>query len=371
MLQQDILNLTRKQFAQWLNDRGIAPYRADQVFKWIFLRQADSFGEMTDISKQVRGMLADHFTIGRLKTAGTRRSSDGTVKYLFELSDREHIESVLIPEDDHYTLCISTQVGCAQGCAFCLTAGIGFKRNLTTAEITAQIRDVKKDLGDKGKLTNIVLMGMGEPLANYKNVINSLATITDGDYGLQFSTRKVTLSTSGLVPMLERLGHDTTINLAVSLNATENRTRDILMPINRKFPIESLLDACRRYPLSNRRKITFEYILIKGVNDSVEDAKRLARLLRPIKSKINLIPFNEHQGCGFRRPAKERIELFREILQKQGYTVITRLSKGADISAACGQLAANIKNYNEKGQSPVIQEGVSSAQRADADERFQ
>ncbi|MFZ5564440.1 MAG: 23S rRNA (adenine(2503)-C(2))-methyltransferase RlmN, partial [Thermodesulfobacteriota bacterium] len=295
-LPRNIKDFTRRQFADWLAANGIAPYRADQVFKWIFVHRADAFDEMTNISKEIRGMLASCFSMEPLRVARTQQSADGTRKYLFALADGEHIESVLIPEEDHYTLCVSTQVGCAQGCAFCMTAKKGFVRNLTPAEITGQILDVRKTLDKEEKLTNIVLMGMGEPLANYDNVIASLDTITDGDCGLRLSTRRVTLSTSGLVPRMAQLGRDTTVNLAVSLNATDNATRDMLMPVNKTYPIEVLLEACRAYPLSNRRKITFEYILMAGVNDSEKDARRLVKLLRPIKAKVNLIPFNEHEA---------------------------------------------------------------------------
>lgn len=346
---QNIQNFTRQQFADWLTENGVAPYRADQVFKWIFVHQVDSFDRMTNISKEIREFLASRFSMEGLRVAKTQLSADGTRKYLFTLSDGEHIESVLIPEEDHYTLCISTQVGCAQGCTFCMTAKKGFTRNLTPAEITGQIQGVQKTMDKNGRLTNIVLMGMGEPLANYAHVIASLDTITDSDCGLRLSTRRVTLSTSGLVPRLAQLGHDTTVNLAVSLNATDNKTRDMLMPVNKIYPIEVLLEACRAYPLSNRRKITFEYILIEGINDSEKDASRLVKLLRPIKAKVNLIPFNEHEGSPFKRPNEAAIERFKQILHDHNYTVMTRLSKGADISAACGQLAADIKKYGEDG----------------------
>ncbi|ABW68115.1 radical SAM enzyme, Cfr family [Desulfosudis oleivorans Hxd3] len=346
-LPQEIQNLTRARFADWLNAHNIAPYRADQVFKWLFVHRAESFDQMTNISKPVRTLLAESFIIGRLKIARTQQSADGTRKYLFELSDGEHIESVLIPEEDHFTLCVSTQVGCAQGCAFCMTAKKGFVRNLTPAEITGQVLGALKTLAPEERLTNIVLMGMGEPLANYDNVITSLDTICDGDCGLQFSTRRVTLSTSGLVPRMAPLGLATTVNLAVSLNATDNKTRDMLMPINKTYPIEVLLEACRTYPLSNRRKITFEYILMAGVNDSEKDALRLVKLLRSIKAKVNLIPFNEHEGAAFKRPDDAAIERFKQILHDRQYTVMTRQSKGADISAACGQLAADIKKYGQ------------------------
>lgn len=339
----DIKELTKDQLVSWLENKGIKPYRAGQILKWIYLRQSDTFDIMTDLGKEIRTLLSRHFTINRLEKVCIETSQDGSKKYLFKLEDGKHVESVLIPEKDHYTLCISSQVGCAQGCKFCLTAKGGFIRNLTKREIVDQVRDVKNDLDDSKRLTNIVFMGMGEPLANYNNVVSAINTITDSEFGLNFSSRRVTLSTAGLVPKLFDLGRDTSINLAISLNATDNKTRAMLMPINRKYPIEKLIDACRRYPLKPRRRITFEYILIKGINDSLEDAKRLVKLLRPIKAKINLIPFNEHEASDFLRPEESVIHKFQEILHQNNYTAIIRHSKGRDISAACGQLRGKME----------------------------
>ena len=339
--QTDIKELSKDELTLWFKSKGIQPYRAGQILKWIYLRQADTFDVMTDIKKEIRNQLSQDFIICRLKKTRTETSQDGSKKYLFKLNDGKYIESVLIPEKDHYTLCISSQVGCAQGCKFCLTARAGFSRNLTKGEIIAQIRDVAFDIGGQKRLSNIVMMGMGEPLANYSNVVEAIHVITDKDAGLEFSNRKVTVSTSGLVPKLMDLGRETTVNLAVSLNATENKTRDMLMPVNRKYPIEQLLKACANYPLMPRRKITFEYILIKGINDSEQDARRLAKLLRPIRAKINLIPFNSYEKSEFDRPDESVILKFKDILSKTNYTAIVRYSKGQDISAACGQLSAN------------------------------
>lgn len=342
----DIKELSREDLVLWLEKGGFKPYRSRQIFKWLYMQQADSFEEMTDLGKEFRALLSSAFTIDRLKIETTEQSEDGSRKYLFRLSDGKHIETVLIPEKDHSTLCISTQVGCAQGCRFCMTAKGGFIRNLTAGEIIAQVRDVQNDMQTSdtssfSKLSNIVLMGMGEPLANYSNVIKALSVITDGDYGLKFSHRRVTLSTAGLVNRLPDLGRDSKVNLAISLNASENATRDMLMPVNRKYPIEKLIAACKDYPLSSRGKITFEYILIKGVNDSEEDARRLVKMLRPVRAKFNLIPFNEHEGSDFRRPDEAVIQTFLQILLDNNYTAIVRRSKGRDISAACGQLRAN------------------------------
>ena len=335
----DIKELTIEQLILWLENRNIKPYRAKQILKWIYVRQAENFEMMTDVGKDTRKCLARHFSINRLEKARTETSQDGSKKFLFKLIDGKYIESVLIPEKNHYTLCISSQVGCAQGCRFCLTGRGGWVRNLTKGEIIAQVRDVANDLDNSKRLTNIVMMGMGEPLANYSNVVGAVGTITDSEVGLGFSDRRLTISTSGLVPKLSPLGRDTGVNLAISLNATDNKTRDMLMPINRKYPLEKLLDACARYPLTPRRKITFEYIMIKGVNDSEEDAKRLAGLLRPIRAKINLIPFNTFEGSDFERPEEQVVFTFKEILNKNNYTAVIRQSKGQDISAACGQLS--------------------------------
>ncbi len=341
----DIKELTTDQLVLWLESKGLEPYRAAQILKWIYLRQTDTFDIMTDVGKEIRKLLSRHFSIARLEKARIETSQDGSKKYLFKLNDGKYVESVLIPEKDNYTLCISTQVGCAQGCRFCLTARGGLVRNLSRGEIIAQVRDVSKYLDGPKRLTNVVLMGMGEPLANYSNVVSAINTITDSNYGLGFSSRRLTLSTAGIVPKLSNLGRDTSVNLAISLNATDNKTRNMLMPINRKYPLEKLLDACARYPLLPRRRITFEYILIKGVNDSIKDAKRLVKLLRPIRAKINLIPFNEYEGSEFNRPEESAILNFKEILNKNNYTAVIRYSKGQDISAACGQLRANLMQH--------------------------
>jgi 23S rRNA (adenine2503-C2)-methyltransferase len=351
----NILNLSREQLGHWLAGRGIAAYRAGQALKWIYRRQKDSFAEMSDIGKDVRALLLQHFRIPRLEVRAMQASADGTRKYLFGLEDGESIESVLIPERGHYTLCVSSQAGCAQNCRFCLTATGGLRRNLAQGEILGQVRDIQNDLPAPEQLTNLVFMGMGEPLANFDNLAGALAIITDSDVGLGFAARRVTVSTAGLVPKMLEFGRRCRASLAVSLNAADDETRSRLMPINRKFPLEMLLEACRAYPLPPGRRITFEYILIKGVNDTLEDARRLARLLQPIRCKINLIPFNPHEGSGFERPPEETILAFQEVLLRRHFTVIIRRSKGQDISAACGQLRARTA-------------GASNEQRATSNE---
>lgn len=339
----DIKDLSRSQLADWLKGRGRRPFRADQIFSWVYTRQADHFDQMTNLGKTLRSELAAVFVNPRLAVQSAVTSQDGSRKLLLRLRDGLQIETVVIPEKDHFTLCISSQVGCSQGCRFCLTAQGGLVRNLSTAEIISQVRDVQLQLqlaGDR-PLTNIVFMGMGEPLANYRNVVQALDVITDGDIGLKFSTRRVTVSTAGLVPRMADLGRDSQVNLAVSLNAADDDTRTRLMPINRTYPIAELMAACRRYPLPPRRKITVEYILMQGVNDGLADARRLVQLLRPIRAKVNLIPFNEHPGSDFRRPDPSQISRFQELLAEHHYTAIVRHSKGQDIGAACGQLRAN------------------------------
>ncbi len=336
----DIKELTLDALAEWLSQRGIERYRAQQIFKWIYIRQAEGFEAMSDLGKNLRKTLSSFFSIRRLFLQEVQIAEDGTRKFLFRLADGHHVESVLIPERDHQTLCISSQVGCAMGCTFCATARGGFIRNLTTGEILSQVRDLQKETS-QSPITNIVFMGMGEPLANYDALIEALGILTDSDCGLKFSNRKITVSTSGLVPKMADLGRDTRVNLAVSLNATQNATRNDLMPVNRRFPLEALLDACRRYPLPPTRRITFEYVLLEGVNDTPEDARRLCSLLGPIRAKVNLIAFNEFEECTFKRPEEGRVLRFQKFLVDRNLTAVIRSSKGTEISAACGQLNAN------------------------------
>ena len=343
---ENILDFTRDDLAGWFDNNGIRPFRAGQIFKWLYIQQADAFEQMTDLSKDLRKKLEDNFYIQRLIIDEKLTSVDRTEKFLYRLFDGHHIESVLIPEKDHFTLCVSSQVGCVQNCQFCLTAKGGFIRNLNISEMIAQIRDaryylVKKNLDPK-KLSNIVFMGMGEPLANYKNLVKALEIITDSDYGLKFSSKRVTVSTCGLVPKITQLGLDTDVNLAVSLNATTDEMRSRLMPINKKYPLNQLLKACQTFTMKPRKKITFEYILMKGINDTKEDALRLAKLLAPIKAKVNLIPFNEYDKSEFKCPSKNKISEFLQVLLDKNFTAITRKSKGADILAACGQLKAKL-----------------------------
>jgi len=336
-MKTDLKGLNARETEQWAMQNGLEPYRGRQIRHWLLARLAGSCDEMHNLPKSVRGLIKENTIITPLHEVKTLVSEDGTRKYLFRLHDNHLIESVLIPERDHLTLCISSQAGCAMGCRFCLTGKQGLKRDLSSSEIVEQIILVKRSLSDPDRLTNIVLMGMGEPLANYDAVIKALGNLIAED-GMNFSHRKVTLSTCGLVPEMGRLWQDVTVNLAVSLNAADDVTRSALMPINRKYPLKRLIQACRDFPLPNRRMITFEYILIHGINDSVQDALKLTRLLSGLRGKINLIPLNAPSEADMSPPPVETILRFQEVLSEHHFTAIIRKSKGRDILAACGQL---------------------------------
>jgi 23S rRNA (adenine2503-C2)-methyltransferase len=346
----DLKNLTRAALIDYVKGLGWSPFRGNQIFSWLYRPGITDFAQMTDLAKSARAELAEKAEISRLLPARKEVSSDGTIKYAFRLSDGQIIESVLIPEEERNTLCVSSQVGCAMGCRFCLTGTMGFKRNLTPAEIVGQICAVRDDLPTEmcpgtdrrnGCITNLVFMGMGEPLANFDNLLTALEILTD-QQGLDFSGRRVTVSTCGLLPRMQELGEKTAVNLAVSLHSIDNRVRSELMPVNDKYPVEMLLEACRNYPLPSRRMIMFEYILIKGLNDSDADARELARKLAGIRCKINLLPFNPCPGLPYEQPSRARIEAFQKILWAAGLTVFIRFSRGSDISAACGQLADRV-----------------------------
>ncbi len=317
-------------------ERGIAQFRARQVFRWLYAKAAARFEEMTDLSRPFRESLSLDWDLHVLDERRNELSEDGTQKWLFALRDGNLIETVLIPESRRSTICISTQVGCAMKCGFCLTGTEGFVRNLTVAEILdqiCQVRIARRDL----RITNVVLMGMGEPLLNYDAVIRALRVISDPS-GFGLSSRRITVSTVGILPKLGRLLEDINVSIAISLHSATSEIRDRLVPLNAKYPVEAIIKACRALPLPSRRLITFEYTLIDGVNDSPEEADRLARLLRGIPAKVNVIPLNESPGIPYRRPPETRIEAFQTRLWKQGIRVIRRATRGTDISAACGQL---------------------------------
>lgn len=337
-MKTDLKGLSASETENWAVKQGLEAYRGRQVRHWLLGKLAASFDEMTNLPKSLRTLLAAKANISHLEPIKIQSSKDGTRKYLFKLHDGHLIETVLIPERDHFTLCISSQAGCAMNCRFCLTAKQGLKRGLTAPEIIEQVIKVKKSMDDPVRLTNIVFMGMGEPLDNYAEVVKAVKNLVSED-GLNFSHRKVTLSTCGLVPQLRKLGKDVTVNLAISLNAADDEIRSFLMPVNRKYPLKTLLAALRDFPLPNRRMITFEYILIEDVNDRDEDAMKLATLLADLRAKINLIPLNPHPGSAMSPPSTDAILHFQEILIKNNFTAIIRKSKGEDISAACGQLS--------------------------------
>jgi 23S rRNA (adenine2503-C2)-methyltransferase len=335
----DLKNLSPAELESFLTGLGKERFRASQLLRWIYPRAVTDFALMTDLAKIFREELAERAVVSSFTPAAEEVGADGTRKFLFRLPDGESVETVLIPmEEGRATLCVSTQVGCAMQCSFCLTGTFGLTRNLTAAEIVNQVCAVRETF----PVENIVLMGMGEPLHNLDNVVRALEIFCCPD-GFDYSPRKVTLSTSGLVPEMLELGRRTRVNLAVSLNATTDAVRNELMPINRRYPLAELMHACREYPLAPRQRITFEYILIRGVNDSLDDARRLVRLLHGIKAKVNLIPFNEHAGSAFRAPDGSAIEAFQRYLLGRDIVAIRRASKGQDISAACGQLKGRLE----------------------------
>lgn len=336
-----IKNFTREQLEAWVTSLGEKPFRARQLYRHLYARNVSSWSECTDLSRAFCARLESEATLHALAVSRVDEARDGTRKYLFRLHDSNFIESVLIPDPPRCTLCVSSQAGCALGCKFCLTGSRGFKRNLQTAEIVDQVCHALRDPELGSKINSLVFMGMGEPLANYDEVLRALAIITDPD-GLMFSHRRVTLSTAGLVPQMRRLGTTTPVNLAISIHAPNDALRDQLMPINRTYPLGELMRACREYPLQARKRITFEYILLDSVNDSPVHAKELVRLLKGVRAKINLIAFNPHPGSIYRTPSQEKILDFQDVLRKANLTAIIRKSRGSEIGAACGQLAAKI-----------------------------
>lgn len=364
----DLIGLEREQLAEALAPYGLAGYRISQIWQQLYRLGCADFSQMTTISKAARAELADHFSVGRLEVASEQISRDGTRKWLFRLADGALVETVFIPESDRGTLCVSSQVGCTLNCRFCHTGTQRLVRNLTAPEILGQVMAAKDMLDDwpaarpDRKLSNIVLMGMGEPLYNFDNVKHAMLIALDGE-GLGFSKRRITLSTAGVVPMIGRAGAELGVNLAISLHATTDEIRDHIVPINRKYPLDQLLQACRDYPtLNNARRITFEYVMLKEVNDRDEHAHALAAMLRDIPAKLNLIPFNPWPGAQFERSTAARIERFAGILMDAGYPSPIRTPRGEDILAACGQL----KSVTEKARkprpgaatAPVAQEGA-------------
>jgi 23S rRNA (adenine2503-C2)-methyltransferase len=336
--------------------RGLPRFRARQIFRWIWKRGISEFSQMTDIGVALRTELAAAFTVTTPAIVTRSTSADGTQKFVLALSDGRRIESVFIPDTPAQTLCVSTQVGCGMGCAFCLTGKMGLIRNLSAGEIAAQVRLLAHTLSLSDTAFNIVLMGMGEPLHNYEAVMKALRIVSDPQ-GLAVGPRRVTLSTVGLVPMLDRLAtEDLMPNLAVSLHATTDEQRRRLVPTAKKYSVEEILAACRRFPLSKRGRITFEYVLLAGVNDGPGDARRLAALLTGMRAKVNLIPLNAAAGIPFDRPSDERIDAFARTLAERDIVVSVRKSRGRDIRAACGQLIV-------EGERPSAGQRLAAALR--------
>jgi 23S rRNA (adenine2503-C2)-methyltransferase len=356
----DLLSLNLHQLGEFMADLGEKRFRTGQVYKWLHQRGARSLDEMTDLKKELRGRMAEQAALRSPSITQVQKSADGTCKFQLETFDGHLIESVFIPDASgpgRNALCISSQVGCAMGCTFCATAALKLKRNLNAGEIVGQLYQVHRWLMDEGwgeksprPITNIVYMGMGEPLHNIEGVIGSIGLLRV-DEGMGYSGRRITVSTSGLVPQISRLGEETDVHIAISLNATTDEVRDRIMPVNRRWKIEDLLKACRDFPLQARRRITFEYVMLAGENDSDADAGRLVTLMQGMKSKVNLIPFNPHPLSDFERPSGNRVAKFQRILQDGGLSVFVRTTRGDDIDAACGMLGA--KKLEEARAAPA------------------
>ena len=366
--QENIIGLSREEIGDRFLSLGLQKFRSGQVWHWLYHKGATSFEEMTTLSKKVRAQLGQTFSIKRPTVSEKQTSIDGTIKWLLEFEDGAKAETVFIPEEDRGTLCISSQVGCTLNCSFCHTGTQKLVRNLSSSELVGQILIAFDELpawpsAQIGRpLTNIVLMGMGEPLYNLDNVIKALKIIMDNE-GISISKRRITLSTSGIVPEFSRCGLETDVNLAISLHAVTDDVRDILVPINKKYPIKDLLNACREYPgVSNSRRITFEYVMLKGINDSASDARALIKLMEGIPAKINLIPFNPWPGSPYECSEKNQIEEFAKIVLKAGYPSPVRTPRGDDILAACGQLkSASVKERNKKSKYNERLQEISSS----------
>ncbi len=333
----DLKSLSLPEIEAALTGLGSEKFRALQVYKWLWQRGVASFDEMTNVAKSVRALLVERYYIAFLDVIAVQKSVDGTHKFLFQTEDGQRIESVLIPDDARNTLCVSSQVGCAMACTFCLTGDLGLRRHLRPSEICNQPLQVRQRLADTYRITNVVMMGMGEPLHNIDNLIPALEIYLD-EQALNFGHRKLTVSTVGLVPQLQRLAEALPVNIAVSLNATTDAQRRSVMPITRKYSLEELMEACRTLPLKATKRITFEYVMMAGVNDSMADAQRLVKLMRGQKAKVNLIPYNENPDRDIQRPTDALVRQFQHHLVTHGIQVSVRVTRGRDISAACGQL---------------------------------
>lgn len=355
----NLLDFDREGLEKHLEALGEKPFRARQLLQWMHQHGVADFDAMTNLSKDMRARLKESFVVAAPEVASDQLAADGTRKWLLKLFDGNCIETVFIPETDRGTLCISSQVGCTLNCSFCATGAQGFNRNLTLGEIIGQLFVANQALGrtERGerRITNVVLMGMGEPLLNFDAVLPAIQLMRD-DLAYGISWRRITLSTAGLVPMIDRLREACPVSLAVSLHATNDALRNELVPLNKKYPIQELLDACQRYVADEpRRRITFEYVMLDGVNDSLAEARALVRLLEGVPSKVNLIPFNPFPTTKYKRSSPERIDAFRDILMAAGLMTITRKTRGDDIDAACGQLAGRIQDRTRRRQRAVTE----------------
>lgn len=340
-MKPSLYNLSEEEVKAWLTERGFKAFAAQQVYNWLYVHQVRSFEEMSNLAKATRAALDEAFSLDLPEIAEVNQSADGTKKFLTRLSDGELIETVLLSHDDHHTLCLSTQVGCAMGCKFCLTASLGLKRNLEPFEIVAQVFLGHRLLPAGSRVRNLVFMGMGEPLHNYENLVAALKILLNRR-GLDYSWRRITISTSGLVEQILRFWQEPDVNaaLAISLNGVTQTARAELMPITKRHSLEKLMAALKQLPLEARERITFEYVLIEGLTDDLASAKGLVALLNGIKAKVNLIPFNEHPDLPYQAPEPKRVKEFQRNLLDKGLLATIRKSRGQDVSAACGQLAA-------------------------------
>jgi len=344
----NLLDYDRKGLAAFFVALGEKPFRATQILKWIYQEGVEDFDLMTDLSKSLRAYLNENYYLATPEIVIEQIASDGTRKWALQTSCGNRIETVFIPEEGRGTLCVSSQIGCALACTFCSTAQQGFNRNLTTAEIIGQVIVAQKRLGTSKKITNVVMMGMGEPLLNFDNVVAAMNLMMD-DFTFGLSKRRVTISTSGVVPAMYRLTQACDVSLAVSLHAVTDELRDELVPINKKYPLKELMEACRdNAKLSPRRTVTFEYVMLEGVNDSMQDAKGLIKLLKTVPSKLNLIPFNPFPNNNYRCSSSETIHRFKTLLNDAGIITTVRKTRGEDIDAACGQLVGQVDDKSRR-----------------------
>lgn len=362
-MKTNLLNFDLPSLTAYFAEISEKPFRAKQVMRWMHLGGVDNFAQMTDLAKSLRTKLLDKAEIVVPELIVEQKSHDGTRKWLLNVGTGNGIETVFIPEDSRGTLCISSQIGCALECMFCSTGRQGFNRNLNVAEIIGQLWWANKALGvtpkDERVISNVVMMGMGEPLANFDNVVTALRIMLD-DHGYGLSRRRVTVSTSGMIPQMDRLKEEVPVALAISLHASNDQVRDRIIPLNKKYPLKDLMAACQRYLIKAPRDfITFEYIMLKDVNDKPEHARELIQLVKDVPCKFNLIPFNPFPHAGFERSDNNRIRVFREILQEAGFVVTVRKTRGYDIDAACGQLAGKVKDKTRRQQKWQLVQGVS------------